>query len=267
MLLTLSRDPSDFGLPQNNDLVRLFGGLKTIADFGPAATADRDFPETASHILKQALEALDALQGALFVFDHGVVRMTVVACTGFDSLTTKPGVQLGRTQSQKWLQARGTQLLGPDGVAEYFGAQETPFLRSLKCLLPLQMGPTLVGGLCLGNRKGNEPYGDVERDSLNLLGGHLALLLRNYMLSESLRLQITDNLRLLSSLTHSYDDALEAFATTIDARSEHLRGHSMRVGRFAAGIASSLGISEGDIPGIRAAGQLHDIGEVTVDKT
>jgi len=254
-------------LPQNNNLIRLFGVLKTIADFGPAATADREFPETASEVLKRTLEALDALQGALFVFDHGVVRMTVVACTGFDFLTPKAGVQLGRTQSQKWLQARGTQLLGPDGVAEYFGAQETPFLRSLKCLLPLQMGPTLVGGLCLGNRKGNEAYGDTERDALNLLGGHLALLLQNYTLSESLRLQITDNLRLLSSLNHSYDDALEAFATTIDAKSEHMRGHSMRVGRFATGIAHSLGMSDADIPGIRAAGQLHDIGEVTVDKT
>jgi hypothetical protein len=100
-------------LPQNSNLIRLFGVLKTIADFGPAATADRDFAETASDVLKRTLEALDALQGALFVFDHGVVRMTVVACTGFDFLTPKAGVQLGRTQSQKWLQARGTQLLGP----------------------------------------------------------------------------------------------------------------------------------------------------------
>src|SRR5438270_7562081 len=254
-------------LPQNNNLIRLFGVLKTIADFGPAATADRDFAETASDVLKRTLEALDALQGALFVFDHGVVRMTVVACTGFDFLTPKAGVQLGRTQSQKWLQDRSTSLLGPVCVADYFGAQDTPFLRSLKCLLPLQMGPTLVGGLCLGNRKGNEAYGDTERDALNLLGGHLALLLQNYMLSESLRLQITDNLRLLSSLNHSYDDALEAFATTIDARNEHMRGHSMRVGRFAAGIAGSLGMGEADIPGIRAAGQLHDIGMVAVEKS
>ena len=98
-------------LPQNNNLIRLFGVLKTIADFGPAATADRDFAETASEVLKRTLEALDALQGALFVFDHGVVRMTVVACTGFDFLTPKAGVQLGRSQSQKWLQARGAQMI------------------------------------------------------------------------------------------------------------------------------------------------------------
>ena len=254
-------------LAQNNNLIRLFGVLKTIADFGSAATADRDFAETASDILKRTIEALDALQGALFVFDHGVVRLTVLACSGFDFLTPKAGVHLGRSQSQKWLQSRGAQLLGPDGVADYFGAQETPFLHSLKCLLPLQMGPTLVGGLCLGNRKGNEAYGDMEKEALDLLGGHLALLLQNYTLSESLRLQITDNLRLLSSLNHSYDDALEAFATTIDARNEHMRGHSMRVGRFATGIATSLGMSDADIPGIRAAGQLHDIGMVTVEKS
>ena len=77
---------------------------------------------------------------------------------------------------------------------------------------------------------------------------------------------MADNLRLLSSLHHSYEDALEAFATTIDAKDLHMRGHSMRVGRYAAGMASSLGMGEGEIAGIRAAGQLHDIGKVTVDK-
>jgi putative nucleotidyltransferase with HDIG domain len=85
-------------------------------------------------------------------------------------------------------------------------------------------------------------------------------------LTESLRVQVADNLRLLSSLNHSYEDALEAFATTIDAKDTHMRGHSMRVGRYAAGIASSLGMSDAEIVGIRAAGQLHDIGRVTVDK-
>jgi HD-GYP domain-containing protein (c-di-GMP phosphodiesterase class II) len=41
----------------------------------------------------------------------------------------------------------------------------------------------------------------------------------------------------------------------------------MRVGRYAAGIATSLGMSAADVASIRACGQLHDIGRVTVDKT
>jgi putative two-component system response regulator len=40
----------------------------------------------------------------------------------------------------------------------------------------------------------------------------------------------------------------------------------MRVGRYSAGIASSLGMNDAEVQSIRAAGQLHDIGRVTVDK-
>jgi putative nucleotidyltransferase with HDIG domain len=99
-----------------------------------------------------------------------------------------------------------------------------------------------------------------------MLAPHLALVLHNHSLAESLRHQIADNLRLLSSLHHSYDDALEAFATTIDSKDTCLRGHSTRVARFSAGIAETLAMNEEEIAGIRAAGHLHDIGKVTVDK-
>jgi putative nucleotidyltransferase with HDIG domain len=120
--------------------------------------------------------------------------------------------------------------------------------------------------LALGARLGREPYGAADAEALELLAPHLSLVLHNHSLGESLRHQIADNLRLLSSLHHSYDDALEAFATTIDSKDSHLRGHSIHVARFASGIASTLGMNEEEVAGIRAAGHLHDIGKVTVDK-
>lgn len=92
------------------------------------------------------------------------------------------------------------------------------------------------------------------------------MLVQNQTLVISLRNQIADNLRLLSSLDHSFDDALDAFATTIDAKDKHMRGHSARVGRYASAIANSLGMNDADVQSMRAAGQLHDIGKVSVDK-
>ncbi|MCU1284947.1 MAG: hypothetical protein JWO13_1297 [Acidobacteriales bacterium] len=251
---------------RNDNLVRLFGVLKTLADLGPAATAERDFSDTATDVLDKTLQALDSVQGALFLFDHSSVRLNCVATAGFDSLTTSSYLQLGRAQAQAWTQMRGAKIIQPDDRKILFGDTVSPVTSALKCVMPLRVSTSFVGGLCLGDRTGNANYGDGEREALGLLSGHLALLLQNHTLTESLRVQVADNLRLLSSLNHSYDDALEAFATTIDAKDQHMRGHSMRVGRYAAGMASSLGMSDTEITGIRAAGQLHDIGKVTVDK-
>jgi HD-GYP domain-containing protein (c-di-GMP phosphodiesterase class II) len=45
-----------------------------------------------------------------------------------------------------------------------------------------------------------------------------------------------------------------------------MQGHSLRVGRYAAGMAESMGLSAAEASEMRAAGYLHNIGMVTVDK-
>jgi putative nucleotidyltransferase with HDIG domain len=45
-----------------------------------------------------------------------------------------------------------------------------------------------------------------------------------------------------------------------------MHGHSLRVGRYASGIAEALGMNSSEVGEMRAAGYLHDIGKVTVDK-
>ena len=252
-------------LDRNDNLVRLFSVLKTLADLGPAATAERDFSETAADVLAKTLHALDATQGALFVFEPNSCRLDCLSASGFDSISAVLSVQLTRAQAQAWFQLVQATIFRPEIRKLLMGAEQTSF-ADVKCIQPLRAASGFVGVLFMGKRNNNAEYGDAEREALSLLAGHLALLLQNHSLTESLRVQVADNLRLLSSLNHSYEDALEAFATTIDAKDLHMRGHSMRVGRYAAGMASSLGMSDSEIVGVRAAGQLHDIGKVTVDK-
>ena len=75
-----------------------------------------------------------------------------------------------------------------------------------------------------------------------------------------------ENLRLVASAHTFWDEALEAFAATIDVKHIDQHGHSLRVGRYAAGMAEALGLSGKEVSEIRAAGYLHDIGKVSVDK-
>src|SRR5579872_6451626 len=254
-------------MEQNSKLDRLFAVLRTIADLGPVATADREFAETARHVLERIMRAFDADQGALFLLDGVGAKLTCLASSGFPSLSALTVLPLAGVPPQAWQQARGPVVpVRPQDLQEFFGSLQTPFLPSLKCMAPLRVSAGPVGMLVLGARHGQEAYSIADSEALEMLAPHLALVLHNHSLAESLRHQIADNLRLLSSLHHSYDDALEAFATTIDSKDTYLRGHSIRVARFATGIAATLGMNEEEISGIRAAGHLHDIGKVTVDK-
>jgi putative nucleotidyltransferase with HDIG domain len=98
------------------------------------------------------------------------------------------------------------------------------------------------------------------------LAPFIALALYNHQLMMSLEERTAENLKLIASVHSFWDDALAAFAATIDVKSIQMQGHSLRVGRYAAGMAESLGMSASEVSEMRAAGYLHDIGKVTVDK-
>ena len=240
--------------------------MRALVDLGPAATADRDFSETAIEVLARTMQALDALQGALLTFDATGTHMTSVASVQMESLAPGTTLTIPRQPAQRWGQTRSPIVIKSTEAEEFFGGISFPEIARVKMLAPLRAGSGVVGALLLGERIAQARYGEFECEAVSMLAAPLALLMQNQSLVQSLKHQIADNLRLLTSLDHSFDDALEAFATTIDAKDKHMRGHSMRVGRYAAGIASSLGMSSQDVASIRACGQLHDIGRVTVDK-
>jgi len=77
---------------------------------------------------------------------------------------------------------------------------------------------------------------------------------------------VRDNLRLVTSLNELQDQALQAFALAIDAKDASRRGHSPRVAAYSVAIGRALGMDGRGLAGIRAAGYLHDIGDMNIDK-
>lgn len=57
---------------------------------------------------------------------------------------------------------------------------------------------------------------------------------------------------------------LEALLNALEAKSEHLRGHSARVSGYAASIAHEMGVADEEVELIRLAGRLHDLGMIGV---
>jgi putative two-component system response regulator len=57
---------------------------------------------------------------------------------------------------------------------------------------------------------------------------------------------------------------LEALMIALEARSEHFRGHSRAVARYAHAVAEAIGLPPEDLREIRIAGLLHDVGMIGV---
>jgi diguanylate cyclase (GGDEF)-like protein/putative nucleotidyltransferase with HDIG domain len=57
---------------------------------------------------------------------------------------------------------------------------------------------------------------------------------------------------------------VEALALAIDAKDQTATAHIRRVQVFAAGLAEAMGMSPGDVHGVRTAALLHDIGKLAV---
>jgi putative nucleotidyltransferase with HDIG domain len=173
-------------------------------------------------------------------------------------LQPKHGYALGRLRAPVRLDAEKRALLfSTDG-------NFNPSL--LEWIVPLRMGRKLVGLFGLGAHLDNTEYTEDELRSLELVAHYCALAVHNHSLTQTLAARIRDNLKLLSSIHDFYDSTLEVLAAAIDMKDVNIHGHSLRVGAYAAGIAQTLGMNENDVAGVRAAGYLHDIGKVAVDR-
>lgn len=60
------------------------------------------------------------------------------------------------------------------------------------------------------------------------------------------------------------DDIADAFGAVIDAKSPYTGGHSGRVGDYAQGLGTALGMAAPDVRHLRRAAILHDVGKLAV---
>lgn len=239
---------------------------QVLAELGPVLTGERDLANTAGAALEIILAAVRAASGAIFRFQEKPAMLSSIAAVGFvvfpqtavfplqpkhvHALTSVPGPQrLERERSDFFLSSTGN-------ISSVW----------FRCVAPLKVRGKLIGALLLGEREGGAEYTAETLKQIGDLVPFIALAIHNHQLMMSLEERTAENLKLIASVHSFWDDALAAFAATIDVKSKEMQGHSLRVGRYASGIAEALGMSAGETSEMRAAGYLHDIGKVTVDK-
>jgi len=251
---------------KNNNFRRLLLTFGALSDLSTELTAERKFSDTAAVMLGSVREAIGVREGALLLYTD---KPSLLACVSFQGYALFPEqgfIPLLPKHVHALTTARGAIILTGDNVPTYLSFNGNIAPELFKCLAPLRVRGKLVGVLALGRREDEGLYEDEELEALCMLANYVALAVHNHALSQSLEQRVSENLRLLGSIHKFYDNALEAFAAAIDVKHVNLHGHSLRVGRYAAGISEAMGLPGNEVAGMKAAGYLHDIGKVAVDK-
>jgi putative nucleotidyltransferase with HDIG domain len=237
-----------------------------LTELGPVLTGERDLAQTASAALDVIMAAVRAGSGAIFGFYEKPAMLSSIAASGF--------VLFPQTAVFPLLPKHVHALTTAQGPQRICGGRCDTFLSStgnissvwFRCVAPLKVRGRLIGALLLGERVAGADYTAEMLKQIGDLAPFIALAIYNHQLMQSLEERTAENLKLIASAHSFWDDALAAFAATIDVKSVEMHGHSLRVGRYAAGIAEALGMGPAETGEVRAAGYLHDIGTVTVDK-
>jgi putative nucleotidyltransferase with HDIG domain len=251
---------------QKTNFRRLLSTVETLADLGPEITAERDFPQTAAATLNLVMQTVGAREGALFIFSDRPAMLSSVAASGFSLFPDTAVIPLLPKHVHALSTAGGPQAVTSRTCENFLSASGNIAPELFRCIVPLKVGSKLAGVIALGRREADGQYDLDEFEALSLLGHYVGVALQNYSLTQSLEQRVSENLRAVTSLHNFYDHSLHAFASAIDMKDPHLHGHSMRVGRYAAGLGEAMGMTDQEVAGLRAGGYLHDIGKVTVDK-
>jgi HD-GYP domain-containing protein (c-di-GMP phosphodiesterase class II) len=245
---------------------------RCLAELGPMLAGERDFNETAHSMLRAMMEAVEAREGALFTFCEKPAQLKVAAWRGYALFPEAGFVSLNSRQVHALETTSGAVALSAHEHGKFLSSNGNVAPEMFKCILPLRVGAKLAGIVGLGSRieaahtKDAVCYGAEELEALTAFSHYVALAVHNHNLTESLQRGVVEHLHLLDSVHKFCDQAMEVFASAIDAKEYRSSPHSLRVGRYAAALGSAHGLNSNEVAELRAAGYLHDIGKVAVDK-
>ncbi|HMC29841.1 MAG TPA: HD domain-containing phosphohydrolase [Candidatus Angelobacter sp.] len=239
---------------------------QVLAELGPVLTGERDLSQTAAGALEVVMAAVRAGSSALFRYQEKPAMLASIAASGFVVFPQTAVFPLLPKHVHALTNTPGPQRISRERCDTFLSSTGNISSVWFRCVVPLRVRGKLIGALLLGEREEGAEYTPEVLQQLGDLAPFIALAIYNHQLMMSLEERTAENLKLIASVHSFWDDALAAFAATIDVKSIQMQGHSLRVGRYAAGMAESLSMSAAEVSEMRAAGYLHDIGKVTVDK-
>jgi len=229
--------------------------------------AQRAHGLTETEILDRALQAAQELtrsaQGYLFLPVGDATTLEIAARRGAESseqLTTltrwrgppPPATALSEcTASQRPVIRDATE-----GTAE-LRAAGLPGALHRQLVVPMLDGGRLAGVLLVADAA--QPYDDDDRRHVEHIADAVAKLLRR-------RRSDAEIVTAMDHMERVMFGAIEALAQLAEAQDACKTGRSRRVGDYAAGIGTALGLPGHTVRGLRVMGQLIDVGMLQIPR-
>ena len=202
---------------------------QVLADLGPVLTGERDLEQTATAALELVMSAGRIASAALFRFQEQPAMLSSIAASGFALFPKIAVFPLLPKHIHALSRASGPQRLCDERCETFLSSTGNFSSAWFRYLVPLRVRGKLVGALMLGERDEGAGYSPELLKLIGELAPLIGLAIHNHQLMMSLEERTADNLKLVTSVHSFWDDALAAFAATIDVKSVSMHGHSLRV--------------------------------------
>ena len=248
--------------PSTQKLIHTFGAL---ADLGQEIAGTGDFTEMVRTSLHLLLGTLALRRGAVAeCVDAGA--LSCVALWGLGDRVLRQ-FAIAESEKQTLLVAQERECLVRESEIGFISRQREGLLREeIELVVPMIVRGEVTGLVLLGGKASGEEFSAADFETIKAMVRHIGVGIHTHRLLEQVAQRAEENRRLYEELRAIYRDTVRAFAAAIDIKDKYTQGHSERVGRYSALIATEMGWSEEEVEGIQIAGYLHDIGKLVVDR-
>ncbi|MEK7369608.1 MAG: HD domain-containing phosphohydrolase, partial [Planctomycetota bacterium] len=135
------------------------------------------------------------------------------------------------------------------------------FLSDIR--VPLIIKGNVAGLLNIGSRRAGA-FTREDMTTAEQIAGQLSVALENSLLFKKLEESLEERKQDLEKLRKALGGIIRVLVATVETRDPYTAGHQQRVAHLARAIAAEMGLSLGQIEGIRMASAIHDIGKIAV---
>lgn len=241
-----------------DDTERLAEEMAVIAEIGRLINSSLDIDKVYESFALHAQRLVPFDRLSVDLNNPGEETFTVTYVSGTDIPGRRPGdtAPIAGTLSEAIRRERTGLLINTASVEEIAG--RLPYVTNVATLragmrsmisVPLISGDEVIGALHFRSKK---PNAYTERD---------------LRLGERIGAQIAGaifNARIVSKLRKAVSTTIQVMVSAVDARDPYTAGHQSRSADLARAIAAEMGLPQEKIEGIRMAGTIHDIGNLSI---
>jgi putative nucleotidyltransferase with HDIG domain len=234
--------------------------MLSIQQASTAILAELDYQQLMPTVLKLFVKAIGYRRGMIMMVsrEDGVLRFVQGVGVDPEALEALSGYEIPLSRKSNILARvaqNGRPLICPD--ASHLDLNpENIIIRSYQpqsiVILPLAVHGKVIGVLAADRSQAARDDARLSPEYLQVFANQVALAI--------------ENARMYGNLRTSFLSTLKSLAQALEAKDPYTRGHSERVGLYAARLAQRLNLPPETIEQVRNGCILHDIGKIGVER-